>query len=80
MPLGRGLIGVPITRNSDIVVVETATQRLTWAEAGRKFVILPVNGTIHFYRDGNWFIVLDSKKNKHKFGLVHLEAISNEAK
>lgn len=70
MPIGTGIAAVPIRRRSNIVVVETATQRLTWSEAGKNTIILPVNGSVQFYRDGNWFIVLDSKNKKHKFGLI----------
>jgi len=57
----------------NIVVVETARYRLTWAEVGKEQVIFPVNRTIRFYQDGNWFIVLDSKHKKHKFALVHFD-------
>ncbi len=78
MPMGTGIMGVPIMRRSNIVVVETATQRITWVEAGRNTIILPVHGTIEFYRDGNWFVVLDAKNKKHKFGLLHLETITGD--
>jgi len=80
LPLGTGIVGAPIRRVSDVVVVETASQRMTWVEEGKSFVILPVNGTIHFYRDGQWFVVIDAKKKKHKFGLLHLESISGDAR
>ncbi|MGO9240655.1 MAG: hypothetical protein ACLQBJ_07565 [Bryobacteraceae bacterium] len=69
-PIGTAAIAVPIYRRSNVVVVETDTDRLEWSEAGRSTVILPVNGYIQFYRDGNWFIVVDSNKKKHKFALV----------
>ena len=78
MPLGSGVVGVPITRRSNIVVLETAKARLTWSEVGKNAIILPVNGTIEFYQDGDWFIVLDSKHKKHKFALVHFENIAQE--
>ncbi len=80
MPIGTMVVGVPIVRTSDIVVIETSTQRMTWSEyiKGRRgAVILPVNGAIQFYQDGKWFVVLDANKKKHKFSLVHLEAINN---
>ena len=70
MPIGTMIAAVPIRRRSNIVIVETDAQRLTWSEAGKNTVILPVNGSVRFYRDGNWFIVLDSKNKKHKFGLI----------
>jgi hypothetical protein len=73
LPMGSGIVGAPISRMSNIVVIETPTQRITWAEDGRKFIILPVHGTINFYRDGKWFIVMDANKKKHKFGILHLE-------
>ncbi|MGB9408379.1 MAG: hypothetical protein WCA89_12635, partial [Terracidiphilus sp.] len=59
MPIGTMVVAVPITRRSDIVVLETANHRLTLSEqmTGRGPVILPVNETIPFYQDGNWFIV-----------------------
>ncbi len=78
MPIGTMVVGVPIVRTSDIVVIETSTQRMTWSEfiKGRQgAVILPVNGVIQFYQDGKWFVVLDANKKKHKFSLVHLEAV-----
>lgn len=75
MPMGTGIVGAPIMRRSDVVVVETDHQRITWVEVGRRTIILPVNGKIDFYRDGNWFIVRDAKGKKHKFAMVHLEHI-----
>lgn len=77
MPVGRGLYGAPLMRQSNEVIVETGTQRITWVESSNRHpIILPVNGRIHFYRDNQWFVVMDSKNKKHKFGLVHLEAIA----
>lgn len=69
-PMGNGRVAVPLYRRSNIVVVETEQYRLQWAEIGRNAIILPVNDTIQFYRDGNWFIVLDAKHKKHKFTLT----------
>ena len=76
-PIGTATVAVPIYRRSNIVTVETDAYRLEWIEKGNKPVILPVNGSIEFYRDGDWFIVLDSKRNKHKFGLVGMTAKPN---
>ena len=76
IPIGTGLVGAPITRRSNVVVVETVTERFTWMEAGRSSIILPVHGTIQFYRDGKWFVILGSSQKKHKFGLMHMEVIS----
>jgi hypothetical protein len=77
MPIGAMMVGVPIVRRSNTVVVETATQRLTWAEMGngRHLVVLSVNGTVNFYQDGGAFVVLDSRSKKHKFTIMHAEAI-----
>jgi hypothetical protein len=77
VPVGGMLVGVPITRRSDMIVLETVSHRLTLSELITRHgaVILPVNGTVQFYQEGNWFIVLDSDKKKHKFSLVHMEAL-----
>lgn len=75
MPVGSVLAGIPITRTHDIVVIETARYRLTMSEIGRKFIILPVNETIEVSQEGNQIIVLDAKKKKHKFEVVHAEKL-----
>ena len=62
IPMGTGVMTVPITRRSNIVVIDTATQRLTWLEHGNKAIVLPVNGTIEFYQEGGWYVVLDSRQ------------------
>ncbi|MHB1744269.1 MAG: hypothetical protein ACYCRE_05795 [Acidobacteriaceae bacterium] len=74
VPLGNMLFDVPITRWSNVVVVQAGDMRLTWLEVGRISLVLPVNHTIQFYRDGKWYIVLDVNRKKHKFTLVHAEA------
>lgn len=74
--MGTASISVPIYRRSNIVVVETDTYQYQWSEAGKKTLILPVNDDVEFYRDGNWFIVLDTNHKKHKFGLVGMTALS----
>jgi len=76
MPIGTSVAAVPITRRSNVVVVETATVRYTWSEVGKNTVILPVNGTVNFYRDGNFFVVLDTNNKKHKFSLVGMTSLS----
>jgi hypothetical protein len=73
-PIGTATVAVPIYRRSNAVVIETDNYRYEWSEVGRKMVILPVNGFVDFYRDGNWFIVLDSRHKKHKFALVGMTA------
>lgn len=69
-PIGTGIIGMPLYRRTNYVVVETALYRFQWSEIGRNTVILPVHGQVQFYQDGNYFVVLDSKNHKHKFALV----------
>jgi hypothetical protein len=76
-PIGNASVSVPIYRRSNIVVVETDTYQYQWSEVGKKPIILPVNDTIMFYRDGDSFIVMDAKNNKkHKFALVGMTALS----
>ena len=73
-PIGNSTVAVPIYRRSNVVVVETDDYRFEWSESGNKMLVLPVNGSVDFYRDGDWFIVLDSKHKKHKFALVGMTA------
>ncbi len=79
VPVGGMLAGVPINRRSNTVVVQVGSQRITWSEVGTKTIVLPVNGEVPFYRDGNWFIVIDSKNKKHKFMAVHIETLDSSA-
>ncbi len=74
-PLGAGQASVPINLKSNIVVVETGAYRYTWQEFTRSpnwhhFVVLTVNDEVKFYRDGQWFLVLDNQGTKHKFTLI----------
>lgn len=71
-PLGRATVAVPINRESNYVAVDTGTEVMEWMEATRTLIVLPVNGRIEFYREKNWFIVLDPRGKKHKFSLVSL--------
>lgn len=75
MPLGGGLVDVPITRRTNLLVVETATHRAALSEVGRHFLLLSANQTISYYRDGNWVIVLDSENKKHKYAVVGLQTL-----
>jgi hypothetical protein len=70
--MGPGVIAVPVYRNWNRVVLETDRFRYELGEVGQKHLILPVSGKVKFYRDGDWFIMLDSKNKKHKFSLMHL--------
>ena len=79
IPFNGALIAAPIRRASNIVVVESATRRVVLSEAGRHFMVLPVNGTVPVTEDGKWVIILDSQGEKHKFGVLHMEVIQNEA-
>jgi hypothetical protein len=77
-PLGSGRVTAPINLKSNIVVVETAGYKYTWQEFTRSpnwhhFVVLIVNEEVKFYRDGQWFVVLDSEGKKHKFTLIGAE-------
>jgi hypothetical protein len=74
-PLGSGQATVPINLRSNIVVVETEEYRYTWQEFTRSpnwhhFIVLTVNDKVELYRDGQWFVVLDSQKKKHNFSLI----------
>lgn len=74
-PMGTATVAVPIYRTSNVVVVETDDCRYELRERIEKSpIILPVNSSIQFYRDASWFIVLDSKGKKHKFGLLSMTA------
>jgi hypothetical protein len=56
-----------------------------WQEVARSpdwhhFIVLVHNQTVHdqlkFYRDGQWFVILDDQGEKHKFRLIR--AATNE--
>jgi hypothetical protein len=74
-PIGTGQIAAPINLRSNLVVVETGEYRYTWQEFTRSpnwhhFIVLTVNDEVKFYREGRWFVVLDSRKKEHKFDLI----------
>jgi hypothetical protein len=81
-PLGNGTVAVPIYAHSNIVVIDTDHSRLTLTEPNlggaiifrRSYsstpLILPVNGNVQFYRNGDWFIFMDRKHKKHRFSLI----------
>lgn len=74
-PVGTGQVAAPINLRSNIVVVDTGNYRYTWQEFTRSpnwhhFLVLTVNDQVKFYRDGQWFVVLDNQNKKHKFGLI----------
>ena len=81
-PVGTAIVGAPIRENTNVVVIDTAHYRYTLTEPNlggpilfrRSYssnaLILPVNGTVQFYRDGDWFIFMDSKHKKHRFSMA----------
>ena len=72
--VGAGVAAIPVYRTFNRVTVETDAYVYQWAEIGRGAVILAVNGQVRFYREKDLFVVLDSKKKKHKFALVGMQA------
>jgi hypothetical protein len=74
-PIGRGAIAAPLYQRTNDVVIATPTFTYQWREKpGRKLIVLAVNSTVQFYRDGNWFVVLDSEHSKHQFTLLGMTA------
>jgi hypothetical protein len=74
-PVGSGQIAAPINLRSNVVVVDTGAYKYTWSEYTRSpnwhhFIVLTVNDKVKFYRDDQWFVVLDSQNKKHKFSLI----------
>jgi hypothetical protein len=74
VPLNGMLISAPLTKLSNIVVVEFPHHRMTLSETGSHFIVLPVNGTAGFYKDGKYLVTLQAGK-RHKFVPVHVEVI-----
>ncbi len=75
LPLYGGLVGAPIIRQSNIVIVDTDSARLTWSEAGRSIIVLTEGEEVNFYQSRDYFIVLDSRGRKHRFALLHAETL-----
>lgn len=83
----RGMMtNAPLVRYSNTVIVQTETERMTWVEVSTykvgtrtqdvvEAIPLPVNGTVEFYRHGNFFVVSDATHKEHKFSMVHQEII-----
>lgn len=83
----RGLMtNTPLVRYSNTVIVQTETEQMTWVEVSTyklgtrtqdviEAIPLPVNGTVAFYRHGNFFVVRDASHKEHKFSMVHQEII-----
>jgi hypothetical protein len=85
----RGLVtNTPLVRYSNTVIVQTATERMTWVEVSTykmgtrtqdvvEAIPLPINGTVEFYRHGNFFVVSDASHKAHKFSMVRQEIIQD---
>ena len=76
------VISQKLTSDSSTVVVVTGAHSYVWQEftrspGGHDFIILVHNQTVHdqvkFYRDGQWFVILDDQDEKHKFRLIREE-------
>ncbi len=73
------VISQKLTPNSSTVVVFAGANSYVWQEFTRSpdchhFIVLVHDQTVHdqvrFYRDGQWFVVLDEKGEMHKFSLI----------
>ena len=63
------------TLRGNVVVVDVGRIRYQWLESrNRHPIVLTVNTDVRFYRDKNWFVILDSGGGKHKFSLIGSEA------
>jgi hypothetical protein len=72
-PIGTGVIGVPITRRTNTVDIESGRYHYQWVENTAKshgYIVLPVGETVRFYREKNWFIIMDARQKKHYFAIV----------
>lgn len=74
-----------LTSDSSTVAVITGAHSYVWQEVTRSqdrhhFIVLVHDETVHdqvkFYRDGQWFVILDDQGDKHKFRLIR--AATNE--
>ena len=75
IPLGSGGIAKPLYHHSNVIVLTNGKFIYTLSEHGKSFLIVTVNGEAHFYRDGDWFIMLDAHERKHKFSLIASQQI-----
>jgi len=73
--VGAGVAAVPLYRSWNRITVETDTQIYEWQEVGRARIVVAVNGYIPFYREGNFFILLDTGRKKHKFLLTGMRSL-----
>ena len=79
------VISQKLTSDSNTVAVITGAHSYVWQEITgnpdwHHFIVLVHDPTVHdqvkFYRDGQWFVILDDQGEKHKFSLIH--AATNE--
>jgi hypothetical protein len=79
------VISQKLTSDSSTVAVITGAHSYVWQEVTRSpgwhhFIVLVHNQTVHdqvkFYRDGQWFVILDDQGEQHKFRLIR--AATNE--
>jgi len=79
------VISQKLTSDSNTVAVITGAHSYVWQEVTRSpdwhhFIVLVHNRAVHdqlkFYRDGQWFVILDDQGEKHKFRLIR--AATNE--
>lgn len=61
---------MPMKRKVNVVVLETREYKYELQESGPKPLVVPVNGEVQFYRDGDSVFIQDSKNKKHKFHLT----------
>ena len=82
--IGRSPMGEcseQVGSHSNTVVVDTGTYRYSWQELTdgsdwHHFIVLTghdriAHEQVKFYRDGQWFVVLDDQGEKHRFCLLH---------
>jgi hypothetical protein len=73
------VISQKLTSDSNTVAVITGAHSYVWQEFTRNpdwhhFIVLVHDQTVHdqvkFYRDGQWFVILDDQGEKHNFRLI----------
>ena len=87
-PIGNGAIAVPIREATNVIVIETSQYRYSLCEPNlggpiifrRSWssspLVLPVHETVQFYRDGSWFVFVDSNGKKHRFNVVAAKSLT----
>ena len=75
------VISQKLTSDSNTVAVITGAHSYVWQEVTGgsdrpHFIVLVHDQTVHdqvkFYRDGQWFVILDAQGDKHKFRLIRV--------